>query len=465
MCAAAAGAFISTFTAAVTSAEGAGWLQAVSSYAALLGIAFGAGAVMWLVLIPSSADLARGTSSDADVSSSLGVTIALGALAVIAVLQVPAVLSWSRANVILLGEMTGGSDPMGLHLIPGVLLLVSPVVVSATLVTFAVSSVLAMSVRADLVPRTVTACVALQGGLVAGRSVLDRALRALSTAIQHLVDSAADLAASARLADWLARYDHGAGSLRDRVGWVFAGYVLVLVAVWVFATRRPTSYGIPHERAVTRAVAAPQVAPAVSGVAPPGAAVRVAVGVSAAPFEERAYSVRPQTTWLAAFRRSFPEYDITSVPPMARARFTLSWTTGVLRRAPSGPDLLRIGRSRSGGPFAPASYTVADAATGAPIGSVVPADGEWEIRGPFDEPLARVRAIDEGVGRARYVATDRGEEVCRFVWGFAGLTAASAEMHVELLRAAEHRIHTALAIVLGVVLDVQARRASYWQST
>jgi hypothetical protein len=241
--------------------------------------------------------------------------------------------------------------------------------------------------------------------------------------------------------------------------------VLVLVAVWVFGTRPRTSHGMPRDEAVTRAVAAPQVAPAVSGVTPPGVGARAALGASAAAFEERAYSVRTQATWLAAFRRRFPEYDITSVPPMARARLSLSWSNGVLRRAPNGPDLVRIGRSRTGRPFSPASYTVADAPTGAPIGSVVSAYGEWEIRGPFDEPLARVRAIDEGIGRARYVATDRGEEVCRFVWGFAGLTASSAEMHVELLRGAEHLIHPALAIVLGVVLDVQARRASYWQST
>jgi hypothetical protein len=52
-------------------------------------------------------------------------------------------------------------------------------------------------------------------------------------------------------------------------------------------------------------------------------------------------------------------------------------------------------------------------------------------------------------GGPRYVAVDRREEVCRLVWGVAGQTAASAEMHVELLRAAEtgvtRRLHRAAA--------------------
>ena len=107
---------------------------------------------------------------------------------------------------------------------------------------------------------------------------------------------------------------------------------------------------------------------------------------------------------------------------------------------------------------------MSDARSGSPIGTLVPNGSDWEIRDASDATLARVVETEKGYASARYVAQAGGEDICRFVWGFLGLSVLSAELQIEFLPGAERRVSKAMAIVLGPILEDRARRASRWRS-
>ena len=88
------------------------------------------------------------------------------------------------------------------------------------------------------------------------------------------------------------------------------------------------------------------------------------------------------------------------------------------------------------------------------------------MRDASDATLARVVETEKGYASARYVAQADGKEICRFVWGFLGLSVLSAELQIEFLPGAERRVSKAMAIVLGPrkILEDGASRASRWRS-
>jgi hypothetical protein len=78
--------------------------------------------------------------------------------------------------------------------------------------------------------------------------------------------------------------------------------------------------------------------------------------------------------------------------------------------------------------------------------------------------IAATLQVPAVLASARYVAQADGEDICRFVWGFLGLSVLSAELQIEFLPGAERRVSKAMAIVLGPILEDRARRASGWRS-
>ena len=162
---------------AALAATGAGWLMGLvtgsgrSQWATPLQLfaleiagAFLAGALAYSALMPRTRDLA--SPAPATVHRVVGVMLKLllAALAVWTVLQVPALGSWWASDRVLLVEATGtGRDPMGLRIIPQIMLLSLPTLAAIVLVTFVLTSLAGMLVRTDLAFRVLAACTTLAG--------------------------------------------------------------------------------------------------------------------------------------------------------------------------------------------------------------------------------------------------------------------------------------------------------------
>jgi hypothetical protein len=456
MLAAALGAAGATIVSSAASTSRPEWLQALSTFAIILAVALGTGAIGYLWMMPSRAELIRQVPRDDGLSLPLPVVLMLAGLAIIAVWQAPSVLAWWTRNLTLLRELMGGDpDPLGLWVFPMALLFATPVLTCLALIAFVLSAILALLVPPEIVTRVLGACLLQQGGLVAALYWTERALRQAGTAVQRFVDSGSDPDASAQVAAWLTRFDAAAGSFSDSLVWLLGGSFLALALAEVLAPRRRTSESEP--------------APQAGGVGrePPPRPARAPVSsapASASDFGDTAYSVRPRNTWLGPFAWTHSEYDIVSIPPMPGERFSLSWTTGKVRREPQGPNLLSIGAG-DGGVFSRRSYDISDARTGAALGTLAPLGHDWEIRDASGEAIAQVLEIEESWGRARYLAKAGEHEVCRFVWGFLGMTVSSAELQIEFLSGADGRFHKAFAIVLGPILEHRSRRKSRWSSS
>lgn len=432
------------------SVGGADWQRTIFTLAMPMILVVAAAVYAWQVMPPRTElvqDLPGNTATPSLVLALLAV------LTIAATLQVPAVLaSWTESLTLLRTLIGSDSDLLGLNMIPGAVILASPALASLTLLAFVATSILAVGAPPPLVSRALGACVLIQGATAGGHYAIERTVREIAATLQSVMSTPPDPVASAQISDWLARYDRAGGTVGSRLTWLLAGYVLAVVLARVMAPVervQPPSDPVAHlEQPAPRPVvqARPVMTPAAS-----------------ADFEFDAYSVRPRQAWLEFLVWSHPEYQIASIPPMARARFAFSWRAQTLRRESDGADLLSV-RARSNGLLGKRSYEVSDARSGSPIGRLVPNGSDWEIRDASDATLARVVETEKGYASARYVAQADGEDICRFVWGFLGLSVLSAELQIEFLPGAERRVSKAMAIVLGPILEDRARRASRWRS-
>ena len=107
------------------------------------------------------------------------------------------------------------------------------------------------------------------------------------------------------------------------------------------------------------------------------------------------------------FIRRHSNYDIRTIPPTSRGQFSFSWTTGVLRREPNGPDLLAVVPPRPPGLFTGREYVVVDAATRQNLASLIPRGSDWEIAHPSGSLIARVLQCDGGSGVCQLQRDDR----------------------------------------------------------
>jgi len=457
---AAAGAFAATVAVSLASDSRSEWFRPIAVFVISSAVIFGAGAVATIMLMPSTAALIRQLPRDRDVSVPVAFVLFLTALTGVSVLQMPALAAWWTADLKLAQAFMGTSDPLGLYLVPTTLLVATAFIATLGVLAFAIGGVLALVSPQNLIARVLTACLMTQGALVGGLYTIDRGLRALGAGIQGFVDSASDPAASTSLADWLSRYDTAPGALRGRLLWLLGGFVVAAVLASVMSRRRSSTDEEQGDAFEPRLAAEPM--PALehrsgSELESPDT-LPIAITTD---FEKSLYSVRPQSAWLGPWVSRRATYHIASIPPTSRSEFSLSWTgeTGIVRREPQGPDILSIAAITSG-VFSGYSLEVRDARSGSTIGALVSVGSDWEVRDATGQAVAHALQTEMRIGRARFVAKAGDQELCRFVWGWTGLTAASAELQIEFLQDVVARFDRGLAIVLGALLDHQARQAN-----
>lgn len=452
----------------VAGASGGPWVAALRDFSVKFGLACLASAIGTLFLMPRQADVTRPIRPGMGSSPSPILKTLLAVLAVVAVLQVPALVRWWAQDRVLLDQIIGEEriDSVGLALIPAVLLFSMPAVATVAVISFGLSSVLGSLARAQLTFPVLAGCTSLQAGLVLGeRFVLD-GVRSLGEALSKASGSSGDALATAQITDWFGRHDVVAFDTSWRLVWIFGAYLLVTLASgWL--SPAPEEDDVPDLAAAgARGPAIPDAAtasgrgPDIPDVARFSAGTVPAVLPGPGVFSDSSYSVRPRRTVLESmFGGRYGTYDIQSIPPTARARFSFSSASGIVRREPDGPDLAVLRADGRTGLIGRRTYAVEDPATGALLGRLVPSGREWDIVHGSGDPVARVQEVSISIGVWTYVAVAGGREMCRFTWALQGLTVNSAEMDVEFLEGWDGRFDRVLAIALAPMIEHRARLA------
>jgi hypothetical protein len=428
------------------------WAAALQMLGVQIALAFVPAALAASTIMPRVDDLSRPIAQDGRPQRSPALMLLLVALALMALLQVPSLAAWWTEDRALLSPVIGGSpDPLGLNLIPQVILFSLPALAGAALAVFVLTSILVTLVRAEFAFSSLAACVVLQAGLVIGLLLIVRAVGDVGGTIQGLVAASPDANASAQVAQWFARHDAASTDVTWRLVWILGGYVVAAAASELASPRRRRPSGSE--------VALP--GPAALPASPTPTSARAAPASSAATaFDQSSYAVRPRQTLLGLALRRYSEYDIQSIPPMSRARFSFAWSTGRLRREPDGPDLLVLTPGDRLSLLRARSYLVHDAATGTPIGTLRPRGPDWDMLDANGTLAARVVGEKTGIGFRCYVARAGDDVVCRFTWALQGLSVASAGLELEFLRGLDAGFDRALAVALAPILEHRARRAA-----
>jgi hypothetical protein len=217
------------------------WATPLQIFALEIAGVFLASALGYAALMPRAAVLTDATPVDRRTAMKIVLVLLLAALAAWSSMQAPAIGAWWTSDRALLIEATGtGRDPMGLRIIPQVMLLSLPTLSALALVTFLLTSLVGMLARTDLAFRVLAACTVLGAGLVSGVRLLLHALRALGSTVQSLMDPAADATAAAQVSEWLLRHDGPARDVSERIIWLLCGYaVTVAIAAVARQARAP----------------------------------------------------------------------------------------------------------------------------------------------------------------------------------------------------------------------------------
>jgi hypothetical protein len=186
-------------------------------------------------------------------SSSLPVGAVLIALALLTLLQMPSIMAWWANDRTLLVEMLGTArDPIGLHLIPTIILLSLPALAAMALVTFVLTSAAGLVTRADRSAGALSACVLLQAGCVGGVWLALHGLRRLGSTVQSLIDQASDPTAAAQVSSFLTRHDAPAADVSSRLVWLLAGYALAVGVAAATSPRRGGAQPAPQQTSAQR---------------------------------------------------------------------------------------------------------------------------------------------------------------------------------------------------------------------
>jgi hypothetical protein len=452
----------------VASASAGPFMAALQAFSIKFGLICLASAIGTRFLMPREADVTRPIRPGMASSPSPMLKLLLAVLAAAAVLQAPALARWFAQDQTLLYQITEGkTDDLGLALIPAVILFSMPVVAATAVITFVLSSVLGSLARAQLTFPILAACAALQAGLVVGERFVLGGVRSFGEALSRAVGSSGDTLATAQTTDWFGRHDVVASDMSWRLLWIFAAYLVVtLVSAWLSPAREEddvpdVAAGRAPEPAIRGVAAASVAEPPIPGVVRfSGETVPAALSPGPGVFSDSSYSVRPRRTLLdTMLMQQYGTYDIQSIPPMARARFSFSSRSGVVRREPDGPDLAAVRADGRTGLVGRHTYSVEDLATGALLGRLVPSGREWDMVHGSGSLVARVREESTGVGPWTYVAVTGDREMCRFTWALQGLSVNSAEMDVEFLEGWDGRFDRVLAIALAPMIEHRARLA------
>ena len=205
------------------------WATSLQTFGLEITLAFLPAAIVAWLLMPPAADLTRPIRPDERTAMPPVLSLLLVALAVVALLQAPAVAAWWSEDRALLTQALGTArDPMGLDIIPKVMLLSLPAMAAVALLAFVLTSSLGLLVRRDLALQALGAAVAVQAGLVIGLHLVLRAIRSLGATIQDLIAEASDPKASAQVAEFILRHDAAGMDVSWRLVWILGGFVLVL---------------------------------------------------------------------------------------------------------------------------------------------------------------------------------------------------------------------------------------------
>jgi hypothetical protein len=409
-----------------------------------------------LALMPSAMDLAQ-PPREAETELPAPFMLAMIALCGVAVFQLPGLVAWWAENRRLFAPLgLDRTSPYGLELVPATILLSMPFVATVALVTFVLTSILVVTVRADLAFRVLLASIALQGGLALACYLGRTGLHEVIASGRAMSDRAPASPALSAITDWIAREPAIGGTVALRLLWLWGAYIVVAALVELMTPRRvavsssavDAGHPVPTEsdRAALRAhtTATPQA---------PSHASRL--------FTDSNYSVRPRRNWLTALiARRHDQYDIRNIPPTRSGHFSFSWSTGVVQREPQGEKLLALEKREPGGVFSRPSYAVVDVPTGAPIATLKPRKPDWEIVNAAGDTIAEVVQTGQSPGDVTYVARVGDINVCRFHWAMHGLGVWTGELEVEFLTPADGPFDRALGIALAPLLEEHGRLTS-----
>lgn len=433
------------------------WAASLPGFGLTLACIFLPAAVGASLLMPARIALVRDIRGEPDPPLPGMLTVVLVLLCAWAALLVPALLAWGtevRALVRLV--VPGGPDPLGFNAAATVILFSRPALAAITLATFGLTSLLVIAVPAGRATRALLSCVILQAGLVAGEWALLHEVHTLETAVLPALTAAGDTATAGAISEWIARYDVAGAVTHRSLPLILFGYVVALALAVSLGTHPARARA---EDSAARSDAGP---PAFEARGPEPHVPRVSsVSAAATVFDDSSYSVHPRMTLVESLlTRKCSHYEIRTIPPRSRGRFSFSWDTGVVRREPNGPDVLSLDPPRPPGLFSSHPYAVIETGTGGTLASLVPRGADWEIVHPSGDTMARVLRTTGGPGIIGYSGMVGEHEVCRFKWTLNGLSVASAELEVEFLSPSGVLFDRALAVALAPILEQKARLAS-----
>jgi hypothetical protein len=435
----------------VGGAAGHEWIRSLLTFSLLFALVLLSTAVGAILLLPT-AELSTPVRRKQDEPVPTPMILLLAGLAGAAALQLPLIMSWLAEDQRLLVQTIGtGSDPLGLWMIPAAILYSIPSLATAALVTSVLAPLMATIARADLMVQTLMSCAAMQAGLVAGVHLLLWKFRETGSQLLMLFQDARE--PSTQLTSWFATHDAVATPAAWRLVWLLGGFLAVIAVSEILAPRRQRRAAAGASARID--VAASDASPEVPLPRP----ARISSASSA--FDYSNYCVKPRRTFLQSLMlRWYPEYDIQTIPPMSRARFSFSWKTGLIRREPAGPDLVVVEPAECRSLLSARSYAVIDSVSAARLATIVPHGPQWDIVDPVGHSIGRVEKDNEAPGFASYVAIVNDEVVCRFTWGMPGYLSHSSELEVEFLRGTNAPFERAVMIALGPILEHKSRMAS-----
>jgi len=457
--AAAVASLMSWVSVVIAGGDRPAWAAALQLFGIALAIAFIPAAVGAAVLLPPESAVRDPRPLGERAFASPARPLLFATLAVIAMLQAPAIAAWWSEDRALMQQLFGRSpSSLGLELIAYASLLSLPALAGTALLMFALTSLLSVLVRHELVSRVFGACTALLSGLVIGLHFIVYAFTRAGDALRQLVAASPDAAAAAQVADWFGRHDAAATSVVWRLTWILVGYVVAFAVVEFMAARGAS--------AVSRVAATVPPAPAslpASGSSQASRPVSTSAAVvtpAARAFDDTSYSVRPRQRFAEMMMRRYSVYEIETIPPRSRSRFTFEWKTGVLRRETDGQQILEVRDREARGVRPSPAHVVVDAASGAELGTLSANGAAWEIRDARTGAVARVIEEKTGPGFASYVARVGDRAVCTFNWALGGASVASTGVDVEFHAGSDEHVDRALAIALAPIIEEKARIAA-----
>lgn len=410
-------------------------------------------------VMPPRTVLARDVRGEVDRSSPAHVTVLLVLLCGFAMLQVPGVVSWWRAEqAILAAVLPERPHPSGFEYIPMALAYALPSLATLTLVLFAITSLLGIVAPSKLSPRVIAAGVLLQTGYIAASVIVSAEMHGIGAALAPVL--ADDPDAARTLALWMTTHEGAAGATSQRLVWTCAGYVFAAVV----AALSPATEISPAELPVD--VERPGASmPAFANVTVNAQTRDTASYVpmrsdTSAVFDESQYSVHPRLTLIEGlFTRTCNDFEIRCIPHTTRKWFSFSWTNGLLRQHPARKDLAKITPADSPGLFWERRYELVEPATGQILARFVPRGEDWEITDPSDVLIAHVLR-DSKHGIVKFRAMIGEAEAVRFKWALAGLSVYSAQLEIEFLTSPDKQppsLDRVLAIAIAPILEQRVR--------